>query len=147
MILVSSCICLCPIYWSQVLSREWRCNWSSADRRCSNYIWVINNLIGYWGAPYIRDVTVIPNETPRADMTCKLTYLLCTTRRKVWCVVGTCHHAIWTRILKSYFVIPNLKSVWILDYHTSACDQSGIWTLSRYRVTFEVLMMKCRLCM
>ena len=27
------------IYWSQVLSREWRCSWSSADRRCCNYIW------------------------------------------------------------------------------------------------------------
>ena len=31
--------------WSQVLSREWRCRWSSADRRCSNCIWVINNLM------------------------------------------------------------------------------------------------------
>ena len=30
----------------------------SADRRCSNYIWVMNNLIAYWGAPYIRDLTV-----------------------------------------------------------------------------------------
>ena len=58
MILVSSCICLCPIYWSQVLSREWRCPWSSADRRCSNYIWVINNSIAYKGASYIRDLTV-----------------------------------------------------------------------------------------
>ena len=58
MILVSSCICLCPIYWSRVLSREWRCSWSSADRRCSNYIWVINNLIAYKGAPYIRYLTV-----------------------------------------------------------------------------------------
>ena len=26
---------------------EWRCNWSSADRRCSNYIWVINKFIAY----------------------------------------------------------------------------------------------------
>ena len=41
MFLVSSCSCLCPIHWSQVLSREWRCSWSSADRRCSNYIWMI----------------------------------------------------------------------------------------------------------
>ena len=47
MILVLFCICLCPIYWSQVLSREWRCSWSSAGRRCSNYIWVINNLVAY----------------------------------------------------------------------------------------------------
>ena len=43
--LVSSCNCLFPIHRSQVLSREWRCIWSSADRRCSNYIWVINNLL------------------------------------------------------------------------------------------------------
>ena len=27
--------------------REWRCSWSSADRRCSNYIWVIKNFIAY----------------------------------------------------------------------------------------------------
>ena len=42
---VSSYICLCPFHWSQVLSREWRCSWGSADRRCSNYIWVINKFI------------------------------------------------------------------------------------------------------
>ena len=59
MILISSCICLCPICWSRVLSREWRCSWSSADRRCFNCIWVINNLIAYKGAPYFRDLTVI----------------------------------------------------------------------------------------
>ena len=50
---------LCPIHWSQVLSWEWRCSWSSADRHCSNYIWVINNFIAYWGASYIRDFTVL----------------------------------------------------------------------------------------
>ena len=50
---VSSCSCLCPIYWSQVLSREWRWSWNSADRRCSNYIWIINNFIAYEGASYI----------------------------------------------------------------------------------------------
>ena len=38
---------LCPIHWSHVLSREWRCGWSSADRRCSNYIWVVSNFITY----------------------------------------------------------------------------------------------------
>ena len=51
-------MCICQIYCSQVLSREWRCSWSSADRRCSNYIWVINNLMAYEGASYIRDSTV-----------------------------------------------------------------------------------------
>ena len=54
MFLVSSCSCLCPIHWSQVLSREWRCSWSSPDRRCSNYIWLINNLIAYWSEYHIR---------------------------------------------------------------------------------------------
>ena len=58
MIHVSSCRCLSPIYWSQVLSRELRCSWSSAGRRCSNYIWAINNLIVYQSTPYIGDLTV-----------------------------------------------------------------------------------------
>ena len=53
MFLASSCSCLCAIYWRQVLNWEWRHSWSSADRRCSNYIWVINNCIA-WGVPYIR---------------------------------------------------------------------------------------------
>ena len=60
MFLVSSCMCLCSIPWSQVLSREWRCSWSSADRQCSNYIWVIDNFIAYKGASYIWDFTVYP---------------------------------------------------------------------------------------
>ena len=41
-----------------MLSREWGCSWSSADRRCSNYIWVIDNFITYYGASYIRGFTV-----------------------------------------------------------------------------------------
>ena len=44
---LSSCSCLCPIHWSHVLTREWRCSWSGADRRCSNYIWVFNNFTAY----------------------------------------------------------------------------------------------------
>ena len=50
MFLISACSCLCAIYWSQVLSGEWRCNWSSTDRRCFIYIWVTNNLIAYQSA-------------------------------------------------------------------------------------------------
>ena len=41
-----------------MLSREWRCSWSCADRPCSIYIWVINNFIAYWGVTYIRGLTV-----------------------------------------------------------------------------------------
>ena len=59
MFFVSSCSCLRSIHWSQVLSWEWRCSWSSADRQCSNYIWVINNFIAYKGATYIRGFTVV----------------------------------------------------------------------------------------
>ena len=57
MILVSSCSCLCPLHWNQGLSREWRCSWSSANRRCSNYIWVINDYIAYKGVAHIRGLT------------------------------------------------------------------------------------------
>ena len=32
-----------------MLSREWRCSGSSADRRCSDYIWVIDKFIAYYG--------------------------------------------------------------------------------------------------
>ena len=58
MIVVSSCSSLQPIHWSHVLSWEWRYSWSSADRRCSNYIWVINNFIANSGVTYIRRLTV-----------------------------------------------------------------------------------------
>ena len=58
MFLVSSHICLQSIHWSQVLSWERRCSWSSADRRCSNYIWIIIIFIAHKGATYIRCFTV-----------------------------------------------------------------------------------------
>ena len=58
MFLVPSCS-LNPIHWIQVLSREWRCSWSSADRRWSNYIWVSNNIVAYKGASYNRDFMVV----------------------------------------------------------------------------------------
>ena len=56
------CSCVCPIHWSHVSSREWRCSWSSANRRCSNSIWVSNKFIAYCmyqAAPYIRGLTVV----------------------------------------------------------------------------------------
>ena len=59
MFIVSPCSWLCPIHWSQVLSRKRRCGWSSADRWCSNYIWVINNLIAFKGQSCISGLTVI----------------------------------------------------------------------------------------
>ena len=44
----------------QVLSWEWRWGLSSADRWCSNYIWVINNFIAYQSVSYIRGLMVLP---------------------------------------------------------------------------------------
>ena len=58
-IVVSSCSCLWPIHWSQLLSWEWRCNWSSADRRCSNYIWVMKKCIANSCVSYIRGLTIV----------------------------------------------------------------------------------------
>ena len=53
-----------PIRWSQVLSLEWRCSWSSADRWCFKYIWLINNFITYKGTTYIRILTeIVPSFT------------------------------------------------------------------------------------
>ena len=37
MFLVSSCSCLCPIHWSQVLSRERRCGWTAAAPTTSEW--------------------------------------------------------------------------------------------------------------
>ena len=59
------CSCLRQIHWSQMLSRDWRCGWSSADRRCSNYIWVINKFIALQGALYIRAFTVSTETHPK----------------------------------------------------------------------------------
>ena len=59
MLLVSSCSCLFLIFWSQVLSRERICRWSSAEMRCSNFLCVINNFVAYWGVTYIKGFTVV----------------------------------------------------------------------------------------
>ena len=69
MFIVSPSSCLCAIFWSQVSSGEWRYSWSSADRRCSNYIGVINNLISYESASYIRDLMVYRYNGYKANLT------------------------------------------------------------------------------
>ena len=50
-----------------MLILEWRCSWSSADRQCSNYIWVINNFIANQGVSHIWVFTVcltLPTDWP-----------------------------------------------------------------------------------
>ena len=56
MLLVSSRLAV--VHWSQVLSREWRCSWSSAESWCPSYIWEINNFIVPSSAFYFRCLTV-----------------------------------------------------------------------------------------
>ena len=58
MFLISSSRCLFPIHWGRVLGREWIYRWRSADRRCSNNIWVIN-FIPNLCATYIICFTVV----------------------------------------------------------------------------------------
>ena len=132
MILVSSCICLCPIYWSRVLSREWRWSWSSAGRRCSNYIWVINNLIAYKCAVYIRDLTVVLigdgrklNNTFKFSQTVDMEGFIgiyCSTQHFPWAVLT---------VLNSFSVDNiqyNIK--WIIMYMSN-------WKHEIYRFSYE----------
>ena len=90
MFLVSSCSCLCPIHWSHVLSPEWRCSWSSADRRCSNYIWVINNFIAFWGVAYIIGLMVLKRF--RHNILIELTLRLCIIHPKPSVIHLIIHH-------------------------------------------------------
>ena len=79
MFLVLSCSCLCTIYQRHVLSWEWRCSWSTTDRRSSNYIGVI---FVYLSASYIRDLMVYHDFTnknqslgPTSQMTSQTIFL------------------------------------------------------------------------
>ena len=94
MFLVSAYTCFCATYWSQVFSGEWRCSWSSADRRCSNNIWVISNLIAYKSASYIRDLTVILYEN------CIWIIIKFTS-----CKISTCRDMHVPRRFRSYYII------------------------------------------
>ena len=115
MLLESACSCLRATYWSQVLSGEWRCSWSSADRRCSNYIWLINNLIVYKGAAYIRDLTVIVTNTGKIDR-----YPNATKHDKPWNVCTF----LWAQYTKGHHVLIvfYLKSAENFS-RTNRCDQ------------------------
>ena len=102
MILVLSCGCLRPIHWSHVLSREWRCSWSSADRRCCNYIWVINNFIANQGATYIRGLTVIIASDmmiPLHGNAFRITYPFCGESYGHWWIPLTKGQQCWALML------------------------------------------------
>ena len=117
---------ICPLHWGQVLSREWICSWSSADRRCSNYIWVINNLIAY----YVRLIL----ETWRYFIFTKyctllcvdvvLTLPMCISQRMLWytninmgiCIYVYMHNCIYIHVLCNGWVTLHVF-LGIFPYH------------------------------
>ena len=130
MLLVSSCSYFYPIRWSQVLSWECWCSWRSTNRRCSNYIWVINNLIAYWSASYIRDLTVGAFPFVTVGMwwkvrgwVCNADYLLCSASQKV-----PVH---WSHILQCPFKTFRLLSgaLWGIRLMHSRISEKGLLLL------------------
>ena len=59
---------------------EWRCSWSSTDRLCFSYIWVINNVITYLGETYFRGLTVPISSCPYACPSIRLSTESCLFR-------------------------------------------------------------------
>ena len=55
-----------PLKPVQVLSWEWRCSWS-ANRRCSNSIWMINTFIANSGTSYVNGEQLVRDVLPRAS--------------------------------------------------------------------------------
>ena len=45
--IISSCLAIVVAQSIKLFIREWRWSWSGDDRRCSNYIWVINKIIAF----------------------------------------------------------------------------------------------------
>ena len=60
-----------------MLSREWRCIWSSTDRRCSNYIWVMK-------VPLILGVC---DFSPK-DVEIRHSYLICCDKKRYTCFLN-----------------------------------------------------------
>ena len=78
-----------------MLIRKWRCSWSNADRRCSNYIWVINNFIAHQGVSYNRCLTV-DWETPHFH------WIL----DNLQCIMGSCDRWEFPPFFKSHCQSP-----------------------------------------
>ena len=146
MIIVSSCSCLCPIHWSQVLSRERRCSWSNADRRCFNYISVIHILIDCWGASYARGLAVPALCAENPPVTCRFTSKRASDTQ-VWCflhcwieqafgknccrwVEMLCHSCDITVLSQWWIAAPNWSSVW---GNNDTGSFSGLWSNFLFR--------------
>ena len=107
-----------------MLSREWRRSWSSADRRCYNYIWVINNFIAFLGASNIRGLTsmctyrlyyqllIAPSWCPPIYNQCNISAdFFSMWKKRNW----DKHSMFPTEILKEYIKIITWTIIW--NYH------------------------------
>ena len=136
MIFILSCSCLRPIHWSQVSSREWRFSWSSAYRRCSNYICVVNKFIAYYVATYIRGLTVIIDKIPRhtSEM-----HFLC---KRCWYQSSKC---IWNLCFQSeynFFHGQRVKALW----PSNACT---VWYKTKFgsqNFGYQIWWLFCNTC-
>ena len=133
MFLVSPCSCLRSIHWSQVLSWEWRCSWSSADRRCSNYIWVINNFIAYWSVTYIRGFTVFDNSVVTKINYMNISFDFDRDACQISEWLENSKH--WSRTFKTYDQTSYLILKWILFNHvvikTFTCIHFFVFRVSK----------------
>ena len=137
-----------------MLSWEWRCSWSSADRLCSNYIWVINNFIAYLGAPYIRDFTVLLwGEMGIRMHCCFISLLQCSingasfhnclttttfTRGPQCWPSGIVVAAHWSRESRVYRRLTSLLLCCSCQVYASffSCSMKASWYASAFRVTY-----------
>ena len=105
MFLISSCSCLCPD--SLKSGREQRCSGSSADRWCSNCIWVINNLLPTKVCLiYIRGLRVTTSHIKHLSMWARV---------NLWKVIINACPTFSGRIMVWMHVT---RSQWWIHYHT-----------------------------
>ena len=76
---------------------EWRCRWSSADRRCCNYIWVINNL-SPTEVPLILEVWRYIHPMKYAHLSCFVVFLHVSVRFICPYSSGLLIWTIWTSL-------------------------------------------------
>ena len=149
MILVSSWSCLCPIHCSWVSSIEWRCSWSSADRRCSNFIWVIHNLIDYQGASYIKDLTVVYEwiRCCRINSSWPSEVILQQRSGSIYCLLtdGTNVYRtiIWGQFDKKFQFLSRQSQRWAWKCHIQNFIQTSQMLMSQHSKCQEILTIIC----
>ena len=148
MLLVSSCSCLCAIHWDQVLSREWRCSWSSANRRCSNYIWVIENFVAYQGASYIRDF-MASNMVSQIAGNPSVCWAACSGwQHKCWTLLMLCEKNNWL-VTRGFFSqraneVESVSMSWYRHVIEKATTHGFTYYSSRYStIRFMLYYNKC----